>query len=109
MQWRRRFDQLKQGDVENTIAWARDALNAGELAIAEQVLGMLDHQPPATAAYHDVAAGIAFAKKDVAGAETHWTEAAKFDPKDDKYRLELAAIRVNSRAPEVHAAALEVL
>src|SRR5207244_1382926 len=31
MQWRRRFDQLKPGDVENTIAWARDALNAGEL------------------------------------------------------------------------------
>ncbi len=109
IQWRRQLDSLSPGDAENTLAWAKDALAAGDAATAEQVLGNLKPGDRNSAIYHDVMAGLALRKRDAAGAEAHWTEAAKLDPKEEKYRSNLATLRLGSRSPEARAVALGIL
>jgi Flp pilus assembly protein TadD len=109
LQWRRRLDSLSPGDAENTLAWAKGALAAGDAATAEEVLAKLKPAERKGAPWHDLMARIALAKRDVAGAEAHWMEAAKLDPKDDDYRLNLATLQIQKGSLGVRERALEVL
>jgi len=109
IEWRRSFDAIKQGDAENTLAWARDAYKAGDAATATELLEKLKAEERNNALYHDLAAGIALGKRDLAGAEAHWAEATKLDPKEDRYKLNLATLRLRSWEPEVRAKALQAL
>lgn len=107
--WHRRIDSFTPGNAENLLAWAQAALRAGDPSGAGQVLGNVKPSDRGTAHYHDLAAQVAAAKNDVAGAEAHWLEATKLAPDDVKYRLNLAAMQVRSKTPETRTGALEAL
>lgn len=107
IEWRRQFDQLDPGNVENTLAWAQDAFQAGDLDVAERLLTTLKPQDRASAFYHDIAARVAMGKADLRGAETHWAEAVRLEPKATQYRLNVATLRLKSRTPQVRAEAVE--
>ena len=109
IQWRRQFDQIQQGNVENTLAWAKDAFQAGDFDVASRLLGTLKPQDCGTASYHDIAARIAMGKGDLRGAEMHWAEAVTLDPKDSQYKQNLATLRLKSRTPRIRTDAIEVL
>ena len=109
MQWRRRVDSLGGGDAENTLAWAKDALAAGDAATADEVLAKLKPAERIGAPWHDLMARIALGKRDTAGAEAHWAEAVKADPKEQKYRLSLATLQAQTGKVATREGALEVL
>jgi thioredoxin-like negative regulator of GroEL len=109
LQLRQRLDSVSPGDAENTLAWAKDALAAGDGATAEEVLAKLKPAERNGAPWHDLTARIALAKRDVADAETHWMEAVKLDPKDEDYRLNLATLQVEKGSSGAREAALEIL
>ena len=96
-QWRNRLDSLDPGNVENLLAWAADTIKAGDIAATERVLGMLPPGALETAACHEIQAQLATANRDTAAAEQHWAEAVRLDPKQDRYRLALATLRIRSR------------
>lgn len=108
-QWRNRLDTLRPGDMENTLAWASDSLKAGDLAAAERILAMLRPEPVNNVTYHATAAAVAMAKGDTAGAELHWAGAARLDPQEDRYQLQLALLRIGSKNSELRAGAVEIL
>ena len=109
MQWRKRLDLMSPGDAENLLALAKDALGTGDAATAEQALGSLKPADRNGAAYHGLMAGLALGKRDTAGALAHWTEAAKLDPKEDSYRLNLAMLQAGTGSPAEREGALKVL
>ena len=109
IQWRRHLDSLIPGNAENTLAWAKDAMAAGDAATAEDVLGNFKPDDRNGAQYHDLMARIALGKRDAAGAEAQWEEAAKLDPKDEKYRSNLATLRVTTPSLGAREDALQVL
>lgn len=109
VQWRSRLDSIIPGDVENILAWARDAFEEGDVSTAERVLKTLKPADQNNPVYHDLAASIAMGRRETAGAESHWAEAARLDPKEERYRLSLSAVRLESKAPGVRAGAIEAL
>ena len=56
-----------------------------------------------------LATGVASSIRDFATAAAHWSEAMKLDPREDEYRLSLAAMQVKYGNSDAHAAAFEVL
>ena len=109
VQWRNRLDSIVPGDVENVLAWAKDAVQDGDLVTADRVLKTLKPADRDNALYHDLSASIAMGNREIAGAESHWAEAVRFNPKEDRYRLSLAVVRLESRTPGVRASALAAL
>ena len=109
LQWRHHLERFVRGDLENTLALARDAVKNGAVDAAEHEVDALRPADRNSAPYHDVAARIALAKRDVPGAAAHWTEALRLEPREDEYRLSLAALQVKYGTAEPRAAALEVL
>ena len=109
IQWRKHLERSFPGDPENTLALARDAVKNGNVDGADRSVRILQAADRNSPGYHDVAARIALAKRDVPGATAQWTEALKLDPHEDEYRLNLAALQVKYGTPAASAAALEVL
>ncbi|MEO6788492.1 MAG: hypothetical protein ABI318_20410, partial [Chthoniobacteraceae bacterium] len=107
--WRQRLHEIHPEDAENTLAWAKDAMAAKDVATAAEVLGKLKPEDRNRATYHDLMAGVALSRRNLAGAEAHWAEAEKLDPKEDNYRLSLAMLQMRTGPPAVRAAATEVL
>ena len=107
--WRNRFESIQPGDKKNILAWTSDLVKAGDAAGAGHILAMLQPVPKDDAGYHAVAASLAMAKRDTAGAERHWNEAARIEPQEDDYRLQLAALRLGSRNGATHDAAVAAL
>ena len=108
-EWRRRLDALRPGDAENLIAWSRDSLAAGYPDTATDVLGKVKKEDRNSAAYHDVAGRIAVTRRDEAQAESHWKEAARLDPKVERYRLNLAVLQRKTGEGPAREEALEAL
>ena len=108
-QWRNRLDSIIPGDSENVLAWAKDALKQGDLTTAERVLTTLKPAAQASPVYHDLSASIAIGRRDRAKAETHWEEAVRLDPKEERYELSLAVVRMESAKADVRAAAADTL
>ena len=108
-QWRARLETLLPGDTENTLARAAAALTGGDAGAAEQILNGVGLAARGSAAYHVVAARIATEKRDTASAETHWAEAVRLDPADDRHRLNLASVRLESKEQGTREAGLATL
>ncbi len=104
--WRLRLDTLRPRDPENVPALANALLRSSGWESAEQRLETLDEAGRNTAAFHAVVAAIATEKHDAAAAEQHWAEAARLEPAEKKYRLNLAALRLESKVPGQREAAL---
>lgn len=92
-EWRRRLGSILPDDAENLIAWAKDVQMGGYPETAAELLGRVRPGDRTGVQYHDVAARIAMVKGDAAGAESHWAEAARLDPKAERYRVNLAILR----------------
>ncbi len=107
--WRSRLDVLLPGDAENIIAWAADTMKAGDLPATERVIKMLPPGAAKTARFHEIMAQVSAARQDRAAAENHWAEAARLDPKEDRYRLALAAMQIRSGDAGVREAAVQML
>ena len=107
--WRARLNFIRPGDVENALAWAQDALNAGAIEIAEDALATLKPKDRENAGYHDIKAKIAMARTDSVKAESHWTEAVRLDPGSEDYRLKLATLQARSRSATARKAAMKTL
>ncbi len=107
--WRARLNLIRPGDVENALAWARGTLNAGDSDAAEDALATLKPEDRTSAPYHDLVAQLANARDDIAEAEAHWKEAARFDPSSEEFRLRLASIQVRTLPIKERASALRTL
>ena len=92
--WRVRYEQLKPGDIENTLARANDALKTNGVHAAEEILSRLDAPGRETARFHALAAAIAWERKDGEGAEAHWAEAVRLAPPEKSYQLSLVRMRL---------------
>lgn len=90
--WRQRLGAIHPEDAENLIAWARDALAAGYPDTAESVLEKVRAADRESAAYHEVAARIAMDRKDEEKAGHHWREAARLEPEEERFRLNIAVL-----------------
>jgi len=91
------------------LAWAKDALAAGDSATAMDLLARMKPADRNVAPWHDLMARIARDNQDMKDAETHWTEAAKLDPNEESYRLNLAMLQVKSDTLGIRDRALAVL
>ena len=109
MQWRNRLDSIIPGDPENVLAWAKDAVKEGDLITAERVLKTLKPADQVNPVFHDLSASIAMGRHDRVAAEGHWEEAIRLDPKDERYQLSLAVVRMESAKSGVRAAAADML
>lgn len=107
--WRARLNLIQPGDVENALAWARDALNAADTESAQDALAVLKPEDRNSAGYHEIAARIAMAEKDSVKAESHWTEALRLDPASRDYRMKLATLHILSRSESIRSAAVKTL
>lgn len=109
VQWRNRLDSIIPGDAENVLAWAKDSVREGDLNTAERVLKTLKPADQVSPLYHELAASIAMGRRDTAAAESHWEEAIRLDPKEERYQLSLAVVRMDSTKPDIRAAAAGTL
>ena len=107
--WRKRLDSIASGDPENSAALAKASFIAGDIAVAEETLEKLKPQDRNTALYHEVAAGLAMKKEDLAASETHLSEALRLSPANDDYKMQLALLHVQSSTAASHASAIETL
>ncbi|MDQ6765790.1 MAG: hypothetical protein M3Z22_06795 [Verrucomicrobiota bacterium] len=94
--WRHRVVDLLPAVTAEKLAWARAALRFNEPETADLALGEIPQDQRETAAYHDVAAQLALARTDLAGAQTQAHEAVRMDPANGTYRLHLAALQLQS-------------
>ena len=103
--WRRTIAELEPGVTDHYIAWANAAIRFQDIKGAEQALGLIDEAGRNTGAYHEVAAKLAMLTGRSQEVSGHIAEAAKLDPHNDSYQLQLAAINLGSPIPEVRNAA----
>ncbi len=96
LHWLRAVADLQPDVPENHLKLAETALRFNNPAVAEQALAKLSAAATTTPAYHDLAGRIAQASKQPANAESHFAEAVNLEPKNDTYRLHLAAARLQS-------------
>lgn len=105
LEWRQRVLTLRPDSVEDSIALAKTALQFGQFALAELALSKVESGAAHLASYHDAAAQLAVSKKDAASAQSHFQEAARLDPQNKAYQLNVAVFDLQSSSPEVRSKA----
>lgn len=105
LSWRIRLQTLRPDDVENSLALAKGALDAGEVAMAARAVENLKSDETANPVFHEVSARLATTRGDSKAGETHWQEACRLAPGVDSYQVNLAALRIESKDPDVRSAA----
>ncbi len=109
VEWRARFAQLVPNDLENSIGWAGDAIRAGDYPTADRILKQIPDADHDTAAFHHLSALLAINRRDSIKAEYHWAEAAKLNPSDDGYKLNMAGLRLKLGSTTERTSALDLL
>ena len=94
---------------ENHLAVAKAALEVNDRRTAEEALGKLDEPGKKSAAYHEVAAKLALLSGQGSVIEGHVSEAARLDPENETYQLQLAAVRLGSPVLEIRNSAIATL
>jgi hypothetical protein len=107
--WRRELDVLQVGDAENLLGLAEACLKARDFAGADRALKKVKSEDQTTARFHLLAGRVARTFRDYASAEAHGLEAVRLEPENAECRVELAAVQLDSHAPETRAAARDVL
>ena len=95
--------------TEDLILLAQTALQFNRISLAESTLTKLQKIAGPTAAYHEGEAQLAVLKGDPISAEQHFVEAARLEPSNSTYQLNLAGFQLQSGSPESRAHAREVL
>ena len=110
LKWRARVVQFEPGNVDNYYAWAKSALAAGNLDV---VLYVLQKVPPQvqqnSAPYHELMAAWAAATRKFDLADSHFSQAARIEPKNPAHAVNLATLRLQSANPDIAANARQEL
>ncbi len=110
LDWRRRLVEI-QPTTENKLALATAGLHYQNppFPLAVQILN--DLAPAATnlAAYHIVAVQLAFKMNDLAAAQAHLAAAARLEPTNKFFRLNLAVLQLTATNPPAAEAARTTL
>ncbi len=109
VEWRARFAQLVPNDLENSLGWAGAAILAGDYLTAERILKQIPYADHDTASFHHLSALLALNRRDSIKAEFHWAEAAKLNPADDGYKLNMASLRLKLGSESERTNALDLL
>jgi len=109
IEWRATLGRLAPDDLENTLGWASGAIQIGDFPTANRLLASTKPADRGTALYHQLAASVAMYKRDAVKAEYHWSEAAKLDPKEDVYKLNIATARLRLGSALERTTAIELL
>ena len=109
LEWRARFAQLVPNDLENSLGWAAAAIRAGDYPSADRILKQIPYADHDTATFHHLSALLALNRRDSIKAEYHWAEAAKLNPADDGYKLNMAALRLKLGSASERTNALDLL
>jgi tetratricopeptide (TPR) repeat protein len=94
--WRKKIAQASPNVAADQIALARAALRFGHADLAEAVLKALPENARGSVQYHQVAGAEALARKQMASAENHFSEAVRLAPDDPHLALNLAIIQLTS-------------
>ena len=97
LDWQQRIVETEP-TIENRLAWAATGLRYQNppFPLTAQILDELAATATNLAAYQVVAANLAVRTRRLADAETHFETAAKLDPTNQLYELNLAMIRLGS-------------
>ncbi len=109
MSWRRMRNAMESGIAEELLGLAEAFIGAEDFTTAKQVLEKVKPDDQKSARFNDLAARLAVKMGRADAAISHWTEALKVAPAEDKYRLQLAALQLASDQPPNRAAALATL
>ncbi len=94
--WRRKVAELQPGVLENWIASANAALRFKEVPAAQEALAHVDEAGKQTSTFHEAAARLAAELRESALARSNVAEAARMDPKNERFQLELATLNLGS-------------
>lgn len=100
VEWRRHALDVTPGSIDNTLALAKTALRFGQTAVAERALQDIGDKAAQFPVFHELKAQLAVIRKDSAAAESHFAEAARLDPQNKLYQLNLAVFHLQSSSPE---------
>lgn len=95
--WRRRVVELEPAPAQNRIDLARTSLLMGDFATANEALASVNEAGKKTAAYHKMAAALAWALNQFPEAEVHYQEAARLEPENLVSQIDLATVQLISQ------------
>jgi len=107
--WRRKVVDLEPNSVEDILAWARSAVQFGDLSTAGRALGMIDEKGRQRADYHAARALLAEARHDDELADSEWAKAIELDPQEKGYQLHLGILRTRANDLDRHASGKAML
>ncbi len=109
LEWRARLAQLSPEDLENSLAWASDAIRHNDFPAADRILRAIPYADHGTALFHHLSALVAMNRRDAAKAEFHWAEAANLNPAEDTFKLNIATVRIRLGSALERTSAVEML
>jgi Flp pilus assembly protein TadD len=92
--WRARVVEINPHSLEDRLALAQTALVMNDVAMATNALGGVDETGQKTAMYHNLAGAASAAGKRFEEAEAHFAEAARIEPGNASWQLNLAALQM---------------
>ena len=107
--WRQRVVEFEPGVAKNQLDLAKSALLQGNYEQADKAIRSVDPGAQNTTAYHQLAAVIAVAGKNIAKADWHFAQAAKLEPDNKLFQLNRAVLRLQATDQRVVAQAQATL
>jgi thioredoxin-like negative regulator of GroEL len=95
--------------TDDFVSLARSALQFNDATQAEQALGQVPPNDRGIPSYHAVAALLAQTRHNPDLAEQEWQEAARLDPAEHNYALQLGTVKLQSSDPERREAGRRIL
>jgi len=99
--WRRTTAELDPASLEDHLAWADTALRLHEVAMAGQALASVRSDQRNTGSYYEMEGRVAEALNQPNQAETSFSKALSLEPKNTRFQLDLARLRLHSASPPV--------
>jgi tetratricopeptide (TPR) repeat protein len=93
--------QAEPADPRNLLGLAGAALRSGDITAARQALAQLQRTGRTDAAYYRLSSGLALVTHDVGALEAALAELSRLEPMDQRVRLNLATVRLQSADPGV--------
>jgi predicted Zn-dependent protease len=99
--WRQRMVDLEPSVAQHRLDLAKAAFVRGDVVRAQKALNGVDAASRQTAAYHELAGLLAVATSKPNESKTHLAEAARLDPENKRFQLNLAVLQLRDRDPNV--------
>src|SRR4030081_2490953 len=98
--WRAQIARLQPDNIDSQLSLASAALRFGQIDLARKTLERLAPRAQDQAPFHIVAGWLARAEGNLAEQEQQFDIAVNKDPKNDLYKLNVAALQIRSQDPE---------